>query len=131
MAAKATRHSDWRRNKDSHAYETAPLAAMFEDCLQSFERLCSIMATDEEAENASYPMIDGSHSRFRQWGSETGAPNRSLDHALRKSSHLQQATKDLLGDLLLALHTCRIFLFRFSYKVVMFIVEISTCNICF
>ncbi|KAL9598499.1 MAG: hypothetical protein Q9219_004472 [cf. Caloplaca sp. 3 TL-2023] len=84
-------------------YESAPIAATFEDCLQSFERLCSIVETNEEAENTYRSMVEGSHGRFRQWGDETGAANRLLDHALRNANHLQQATQDLLRDLLLAL----------------------------
>ncbi|KAL8834257.1 MAG: hypothetical protein Q9170_003844 [Blastenia crenularia] len=105
MDKKATMYSGVRKNENSHAYETAPIAAIFEDCLQFFERLCTITEIDEEAEQAGFPMIESSYDRFRQWGNETGAPNRSLDHALRKSSHLQQATKDLLTDLLSALMT--------------------------
>ena len=108
MESKEKVHGGQRRNVDSHAYETAPIAAMFEDCLQSFERLCSIIETEEEeAENTSFPTIGNSHSRFRQWGTDTGAHKRLLDHGLRKSSHLQEATKDLLRDLLIALQTCK------------------------
>ncbi|KAL8941508.1 MAG: hypothetical protein Q9216_002190 [Gyalolechia sp. 2 TL-2023] len=105
MESKATVRSSIRKHEKSHAYGTAPIAALYEDCLGCFERLCSIIETDEEMEDASNPVIEGPFSRFRQWGNDTGAPKRSLDHALRKASHLQEATKDLLRDLLSALQT--------------------------
>ena len=91
----------------NQAYEKAPIAAIFEDCLQFFERLCSIIEINQEAEKAEHPLIQGSFSRFRQWGSDTGASSRSLDHALRNSKQLQQATKDLLEELLSTLHASK------------------------
>lgn len=100
-------YNSFQRHEESHAYGTAPIAALYEDCLGFFERLRSIIETDDEIEDASDPVIEGSFSKFRQWGSDTGAPNRSLDHALRKASQLQEATKDLLRDLLSALQTRR------------------------
>lgn len=94
-----------QKHEESHAYGTAPIAALYEGCLGFFERLRSITETDEEGGDASDPVIESSFSKFRQWGIDTAAPNRSLDHALRKASHLQEATKDLLKDLLSALQT--------------------------
>ena len=98
---------DVRKQESSHAYEKAPIAAMFEDCLQYFERIDMI----QDPEMAGFPNLDGYFSRFRQWGSDTGAQTRALDHTLRKASQLQQATKDLLRDLLTALQNSKIHAF--------------------
>ena len=100
--------SDVRKQESSHAYEKAPIAAIFEDCLQYFER---IEAIEQDPEKAGSPILDLSFSRFRQWGSDTGAQNRALDHTLRKASQLQEATKDLLRDLLTALQDSKIHAF--------------------
>lgn len=83
----------------NRAYKTAPIAAIFEDCLQCFERMSSIIEANKEAEKAQYPRVEGAFSKFRQWGNDTAAPRRSLDHALRKAPQLQQATEELLQDL--------------------------------
>ena len=104
MKTKVRSEGDGRSQGNIHAYETAPIAAIFEDCLQCFERLSGIIEVIQEADKAQYPMIEGSFSKFRQWGSDTGTPKRSLDHALRKAPQLQQATVDLLSDLLSSLH---------------------------
>ena len=52
-----------------------------------------------QVSRARYLIVDDCFSKFRDWGSNTGASSRSLDHALRKSSELQQTTKELLKDL--------------------------------
>ena len=100
-----------RKQESSHAYRAAPIAALFEDCLQYFERLCSTVETDQEVEIIRHPMIEGCFSRFRQWGNDMGASKRLLDHALRKAPQLQQATKELLSDLLLALQRSKVIAF--------------------
>ena len=103
-----TSHRDgWQKRGQGHAYEAAPIAARFEECLQCFERLSSIIETDQEAETVIYPTIEGAFSRFRQWGTDTGAPSRALDHALRNASQLRQTTENLLGDLLSALQSSK------------------------
>ena len=98
-----TGSSRGRDNETGH--RKAPVAAMFEDCLQSFERVCEIVKNNQGADIPGYAIIDGSLGRFRQWGYDTGAPKRLLDHSLRKAPHLQRATTDLLEDLLSGLQT--------------------------
>lgn len=95
-----------RRHGSSHAFKTAPIAALFEDCLQYFEQL-SITMEGEDTWKSSSIALDGSQSRFRQWSSDTGASDRSLDHALRKASRLQETTIDLLQELLSTLDTSK------------------------
>lgn len=103
MDADIARRDERDNHREGHAYEAAPIAARFEDCLQCFERLHGIVETNREPEAIRYPTIEGAFSKFRQWGAETRAPSRSLDHALRNASQLRQTTEDLLADLLSAL----------------------------
>lgn len=95
------------RNQESdHVKGLAPIAALFKDCLQRFERLHAATVESLQIGGKSlHSMVDGCFSEFRMWGIDTGAPDGSLDHALRKSSRLQQTTKDLLGDLISTLQT--------------------------
>ena len=96
------------QREKSQAYKTAPIAAIFEDCLQCFEQLESVIETDPEEESIGYSAIERAFRQFRQWGNDTGAPSRSLDHALRKASQLRQATEDLLQDLHFALNSSKL-----------------------
>ncbi|MCJ1381135.1 hypothetical protein MMC17_004244 [Xylographa soralifera] len=95
------------KKESNYAYKIAPIAAVFEDCLQYFEQSCTIMESNPDAWEFRYPLINGCFSRFREWGHATKAPSRSLDYALRKSSRLQETTRSLLDDLLVTLHTTR------------------------
>ena len=104
MAMVKERPGGMRNQERSHAHKMAPIAALFEDCLQCFAELCTIMEADEDAWKPQHVLVDGSFSKFREWGSDTGASNRSLDHALRKASRLQETTKDMLETLLSTLH---------------------------
>lgn len=107
MESKGGTSSVLRKQGSSHVYQRAPIAARFEDCLQYFERLSSIIETYQEADKAKGFSIESAFSQFRQWGSDTGAQSRTLDHALRKATQLEQATNKMLEDLLSALHTGR------------------------
>jgi hypothetical protein len=89
----------------------APIAALFENCLQYFERLCATLESRQDDGKDMYSAVDGYLGEFRTWGNDTGAPDGLLDHALRKSSGLQQAAKDLLADLLSSLHTSKTLIF--------------------
>ena len=101
--------SDIVRNRNStHVYQRAPIAARFEECLQYFERLSSMTEIYDEADSASNFSIESAFSQFRQWGNDTGAQSRLLDHALRKATQLVQATNHMLDDLLSALHIGKI-----------------------
>ncbi len=90
----------------------APIAAHFENCLQRFEQLCATLESRQLGGNSMYSAVDGCLSEFRRWGDDTGAAEGLLDHSLRKSSRLQQATKDLLTDLLSTLQTSKILIFE-------------------
>lgn len=109
---------DATRNHESDQEKgIAPIAALFKDCLQQFERLCAATVESQQIGGKSLnSMIDGCFSKFRMWGRDTGAPDGLLDHALRKSSRLQQTTKDILGDLLSTLRTSKTFVFSYHCK---------------
>ena len=107
MGTEREKYRAVRSQGSSRAYEIAPIAALFEDCLQYFEQLCTIMESDEAAWQPRHILIDDYFSKFRDWGSNTGASSRALDHALRKASRLQETTKDLLQDLRTTLHTSK------------------------
>lgn len=115
-----------RHSESSHSLSSAPIATHFDDCQESFRKLSTTMknqdcfegcqesfsqlsttTSNRETQQPSSISLDGFYSRFRQWGLVTGASNRSLDYALRKSSRLQDSTIDLLKDLLWALNTGR------------------------
>lgn len=107
-----------RSQESDHEKGIGPIAALFEDCLQQFERLCAAtMESQHIAGKTLYSMVDGCFSKLRMWGRDTGASDGSLDHALRKSSRLQQTTKDLLGDLLSTLRTSKSLVFLCCSKL--------------
>jgi hypothetical protein len=95
------RHGPDRRSSLVRA--SAPIAAQFEDCLQSYDQLCSAMRTNRLAWGTSYTTVDDDLSRLRLWGKNTGASSRtldrSLDHVLRKASNLRETTLQLLLEL--------------------------------
>ena len=122
MESEIERYRGALKQESSRAHEVAPISALYEDCLQYFQQVRSIaeanQAEKERAANiaqegaekelmkqaglasrARYVTIDDCFSKFRDWGSNTGASSRSLDHTLRKASQLQQTTKELLEDL--------------------------------
>lgn len=103
-----------RKRENDQAFGIAPIAAHFENCLQYFERLSASLESRPFGEKDIYSTVDGCLSEFRMWGNDTGAPEGLLDHALRKSSRLQQAAKDLLIDLLSTLRTSKIFKYFMS-----------------
>lgn len=98
-----------RKPENYQVYGIAPIAAHFENCLQYFERLSASLESRPFGGNYIYSTVDACLSEFRIWGNDTGAPEGLLDHALRKSSRLQKAAKDLLIDLLSTLRTSKIF----------------------
>ena len=89
------------------AHKAAPIAAIFGECLQSFEQLRTIIETNQEAEKNQSLTFEGAFSKFCQWGSDTAAPKHLLDHALRRAPQLQQVTERLLKDLLFTLSTSK------------------------
>ncbi|MCJ1405770.1 hypothetical protein MMC11_009000, partial [Xylographa trunciseda] len=107
MEAAKGGYSGPEKEESNYAYKIAPIAAVFEDCLQYFEQTCNIMESNPDAWELKFALIDGCFSRFREWGHATKAPSRSLDYALRKSSRLQETTRSLLDDLHGTLRTIR------------------------
>lgn len=94
--------------ESDHRDAIAPIATLFKDCLHTFERLCAATAESRPiGGEPSCSTVHGCFSKIRMWGTEIGAPDGSLDYALRKSSLLQQTTKDLLGDLVSTLCTSK------------------------
>lgn len=109
--------SAMRKQERDQARGIVPISAHFENCLQHFERLCATLDSRQYGGKYMYSAVDGYLSEFRMWGNDTGAPDGLLDHALRKSSRLQKATKDLLIDLLSTLHTSKIPISLIYYKI--------------
>jgi hypothetical protein len=79
--------------------KNSPIAAEFEECVQLFYQLCSSMEADGVMWSDTQIPLDDGFSKLRAWGNDTGACSWSLDHALRKSSRLQQQVLDVLKDL--------------------------------
>lgn len=92
-----------RDRRSSPVRASAPIAAQFEDCLQSYDQLYSVMQTNGSAWGTWYTTVDDDLGRLQLWGKSTGASSRSLDHsldhALRKASHLRETTLQLLTEL--------------------------------
>jgi hypothetical protein len=86
-----------RRQRHSSNPQSAPIAAMFEDCCQSFERLCVTARRFSDQLNSN--LVEENYGKFLAWGNDTGASTRSLDHTLRKTSSLSATTLDLLKTL--------------------------------
>lgn len=86
------------RNYELSMRDRAPIAAEFEECTQLFQSLCSAFEANPLTWK-SYHMLIGEHrDALAAWGAETGATSYLLDHALRKSSSLQQHVIELLQD---------------------------------
>jgi hypothetical protein len=81
------------------ARERAPVAAEFEDCTQRFNRLNQVMEANEQVWEPYQMLLNDYRSRLAIWGTDTGAKSRTIDHTLRKSSHLQSQVLDLLEHL--------------------------------
>jgi hypothetical protein len=77
--------------------KAAPVAAKFEDCYNSFNRLC--VELRGRSPSAISALVDENYAKLLAWGNDTGAATRSLDHMLRKASDLREGTLDLLRDL--------------------------------
>lgn len=106
------------KRENDQTFGIAPIAAHFEYCLQYFERLSASLESRPSGGNYIYSTVDGCLSEFRIWGNDTGAPEGLLDHALRKSSRLQKAAKDLLIDLYSTLRASKTFIYSKSAKLV-------------
>lgn len=85
-----------RRQKNSRNPLIAPIAALFEDCRQNFERLC---VTARRNGDPNSVLAEDSYGKFLAWGNDSGASTRALDHTLRKDSSLSAMTLDLLKTL--------------------------------
>jgi hypothetical protein len=85
-----------RRHKSSSNPQIAPIAAIFEDCCQNFERLC---VTARRNADPSSILVEDNYGKFLAWGNDSGASSRSLDHTLRKDSILSAMALDLLKTL--------------------------------
>lgn len=83
-----------RKHNQQSLPQTAPIAAKFEDCQQSFERLCIVVRSNGDEANSA--LVEDSYGKFLAWGKDSGASDRSVDHGLRKSSGLAGRTLELL-----------------------------------
>lgn len=111
-------HRDWnvqRLNEAKTLRAKAPIAAQYEDCMQSFDRLrASLRARlpDHDTRSLSgkddfesglpvagvrdqssatrhlFVLAENCVTDFIIWGNEAGAVSRALDHALRRSNKL-------------------------------------------
>lgn len=100
VGAMSTPFINVRGQRTNMVRRSTPIAAGFEDCLQLFEQLVSAMEADSTTwKPAEVVPLKDDFSKLKAWGNETGASSRSLDHALRKASKLQQQVSELLDEL--------------------------------
>lgn len=86
------------RNYELSMTDRAPVAAEFEECSQLFEVLCSAIEANPRIWKAYHLTVVDHRDALAAWGAETGATSYVLDHALRKSSSLQDHVLELLQD---------------------------------
>jgi tetratricopeptide (TPR) repeat protein len=85
-----------RRKKRDYLPQTAPIAAKFEDCRQCFERFCTVVRSNQPSRST---LVEDSYGKFLEWGNDSGALPRTIDHTLRKTSDLSKMTLELLVTL--------------------------------
>lgn len=95
---RSTMYRALRRTERFRLPQTAPIAATFEDCHQSFQRL-SIVVTSISDDVSESNTVQEIFRRFLAWGYDSGASKRTLDRGLRNSSNLSRGTLDLLRSL--------------------------------
>lgn len=86
-----------RPKQHHHRPQTSPIAALFETCRDSFERICIVARRNSS--RAISTSIEGQYGQFLTWGKDSGASNRSLDRALRKTTNLTSIVMELLRSL--------------------------------
>jgi hypothetical protein len=86
-----------RKRPHFHQPRTAPIAAIFEKCRESFERLCIVTRLNSSQPNSS--LVEDNYGTFLAWGNDSGAATRSLDRTLRKTSNLSDMVMELLRTL--------------------------------
>lgn len=86
------------RNYELSMRDRAPIAAEFEECMQLFQSLRSAFEANPLTWKTYHLVLGDHHDALAAWGTETGATSYVLDHALRKSSNLQEHVLVLLQD---------------------------------
>ena len=72
------------------------IAAEFEDCMETYQSLCSAMEANAAACSGKMAAICKYRKAFLQWGIGTGAATRALDYALHKNSDLRDEVLEVL-----------------------------------
>ena len=81
--------------------ERGPLAAEFEDTVHAIEQLHAALHANESDTNhkALRILADRCLGRLTEWGQDSGASSRLLDHRLRRASQPRDTTLHLLKEL--------------------------------
>jgi len=92
-----------REIQQLQARAKGPLAAEFEGASSTIDQLNhALHAGDSDANDnlkAMRIIADRCLTRLTEWGKDSGASSRLLDHRLRRASQLRNTTLDLLKDL--------------------------------
>jgi hypothetical protein len=72
------------------------IAAEFEDCMETYQSLCSAMEANAAAWPGKMAVMCECRKALLHWGYRTGAATRALDYALHKNSDLQDEVLELL-----------------------------------
>lgn len=87
------------RQKESHGLRVkAPIAAVFEDCIQAFARLADSLQVSQ-CNPEWYRTAHDCTLRFKLWGERSGANSRILDYVLRRSPSIKRQVVRLLEEL--------------------------------
>ena len=85
------------------------IAAEFEDCMETYQSLCSAMEANAAAWSGTTAAVCEYRKTLLQWGYKTGAATRALDYALHKNSDLRDEVFELLEGFKATLQSSRYF----------------------
>lgn len=93
--------AEWKAQREQEQSELrskSPIAALFEDCSQLLNRLCSTLYACATAGQITR-LAEDCEVKLKIWGHDSGAESRGLDHRLRHSVSLKEAVLQLLEEL--------------------------------
>ncbi len=94
--------AEWKAQREleqSELRSKAPIAALFEDCSQLLNRLCSTLCASAPVTGQASLLAEDCEVKLKIWGHDSGAESRGLDHRLRQSASLKEAVLQLLEEL--------------------------------
>jgi hypothetical protein len=92
-------HKRDQRVQGRRARDITPLAAQFEDCVQSLVQLSDVLRANRRHSIQLHDLARQCSVRLEAWAADSGASSRALDYTLKCSPVLMRQTLRLLTDL--------------------------------